>query len=110
MFELVKITTQEEADLEGNGMQHAIGNFFPKLMSEGAQVFSLRRDGVALLTLTAHPKMFAAPATQESATPWVCQYVAGFRNRQPTQLERALLSRLLIEQGIQFQYNPQSRY
>lgn len=110
MYELIKLTTQEEADEEGKGMENAIGHFFPKLMHEGAQVFSLRRDGVAVLTLTAHPVVFAAPATQEPAAPWICQYVAGFRNRQPTQLELAMLSRLLRDKGVQLRYNPRSLY
>jgi len=91
---LVRLTSMSEFAEEGAKLQHALAYYFDKFSREGTQVYSLRRSGEPILTLSVR---------EGSAF-----HVVGLHNRPPTSAELAQLSGLLAAQGIELNYDPKS--
>lgn len=90
--ELVELTTQEAIENQARTLDHPPPAFFQHFQKERIQVYSFRRAGKVLLTLTSNEK-------------GICAHIFGAKSRPPTQEELHIATEMLLDFGIMVQYD-----
>jgi predicted dienelactone hydrolase len=92
-YTLVLLQTQQEYATEGRNLRHGLENYYPSFQKNGVRVYSFRKEGKPLLTLSAQLAGYT-------------DHIVGKHNRPPTPEEFELLAPFLAELGIENRYDP----